>query len=131
MSVTALYASLVAMLFVVLSVRTISTRREGRVEIGDGGNKELLRRMRVHANFAEYAPIALILMALAEVNGLSKPFVHALGATLLVGRLAHAYGLSQTPHVMALRVAGMAMTFTAILAAATACLALALRGPLW
>jgi uncharacterized protein len=131
MPITALYGALLAVLFLVLSFRTIGARRAGRVEIGDGGDRELLRRMRVHANFAEYVPMALILMALAEMQGAYQIIVHAIGAMLLVGRLIHAYGLSQTPHVMPLRVGGMMATFTAIMAAAAACLVLALQSKLW
>lgn len=127
MPITSLYASLLAALLLVLSFRTIGARREGRVEIGDGGNKELLRRMRVHANFAEYVPITLVLMALAESQKLGAIWLHGIGALLLAGRLVHAYGLSQSPHVMPMRVGGMAMTFTAIFAGAAACLALSLQ----
>lgn len=126
MIVTALYAALLALLFLVLSWRTIGARRAARIEIGDGDDKQLLRRMRVHANFAEYVPIALLLMALAESMELPGVALHAIGAVLLVGRLAHAYGLSQTPHIMQLRVFGMMATFTAIIVAAAACLSLSL-----
>ena len=66
MEITALYASLLAPLFILLSVRVIGARRSARVPVGDGGNTVLLRRMRVQANFAEYVPFALLLMALAE-----------------------------------------------------------------
>ena len=65
MEITALYASLLAPLFILLSARVIGARRSAKVPVGDGGNTVLLRRMRVHANFAEYVPFALLLMALA------------------------------------------------------------------
>jgi len=65
LSITAFYAALLAVLFLVLSVRVIGWRRESRVEFGHGEDSELLRRMRVHANFAEYVPFTLLLMALA------------------------------------------------------------------
>ena len=127
MTITALYAALLALVFLVLSFRTIGARRAARIEIGDGADKELLRRMRVHANFAEYVPIALILMALAESLRLPSARLHGIGALLLIGRIVHAYGLSQTPHIMGLRVVGMVATFTAILVAALGCLMLSLR----
>ena len=127
MKITALYAALLAVLFIVLSVRTLSYRRSRKVEIGDGGDRELLRRIRVHSNFAEYVPIALILIGFAESLGLWAPAVHGLGVLLLAGRAVHAYGLSQTPHILAMRVAGMAATFTAIGVAAAACLWFALH----
>ena len=65
MVVTAFYAALLAPLFVVLSVRVILFRRGSGSTLGDGGDPVLLRRIRVQANFAEYVPLALILMGLA------------------------------------------------------------------
>lgn len=125
MPITALYAGLLAFVFVVLSFRTIGARRAAKIEIGDGSDRELLRRMRVHANFAEYVPIALILMALVETMKPTPLLLHAIGITLLGGRVVHAYALSQSPHILPLRVAGMVATLTAIMAAAATCLALA------
>ena len=66
MPITAFYAALLAALFLYLSVRVIGWRRDRRVEFGHGEDFELLRRMRVHANFAEYVPFAIVLMGLAE-----------------------------------------------------------------
>ncbi len=58
MAITAFYAALLALLFVFLSVRVIGWRRVKRVELGHGDDSQLLRRMRVHANFAEYVPFS-------------------------------------------------------------------------
>jgi len=124
--ITALYAGLLALLFLVLSARTILYRRAQKVEIGDGGDRELLRRARVHANFAEYVPFTLVLMGLAESLGTPARGLNTIGIVLLVGRLVHAWGLSQTPHVLALRVAGVAATLAALFGAALACLTRAL-----
>jgi uncharacterized membrane protein YecN with MAPEG domain len=127
MPVTALYAGLLALLLLVLSFRVIAVRRSQRVEIGDGGNRTLLRRMRVHANFVEYAPFALLLMALAETLRPPILLIHVAGLLLVAGRLTHAYGLSSEPHVMPARAAGMMMTFAAILIAALVSVAQGLR----
>jgi uncharacterized membrane protein YecN with MAPEG domain len=126
MKITALYAGLLAPLFVLLAVRVIAARYSSRVAIGDGGNALLQRRMRVQANFAEYVPFALVLMALAEGLGAATWLMHLLGAVLLAGRLSHAWGMSQVREVFAFRSAGMAMSFGVILAAAATCLALAI-----
>ena len=122
LTVTTLYAAPLALLFVVLSFRTIASRRAARVEIGDGDDRELLRRIRVHANFAEYVPLALILIALAELAKVPAPVLHTCGAALLLGRLGHAYALSQSPHILWMRVAGMMGTITAIIVLSVACL---------
>ena len=124
MAVTAFYASLLAAVFLVLSVRTINQRRAARVEIGAGESIELLRRSRVHANFAEYAPYALLLMALAESLKAPPFLLHAAGLALLAGRVMHAYGLSQSPQVLRLRIMGMWLTFAAITVGALACFGL-------
>lgn len=125
MPITAFYASLLALLFLLLSLRVIAQRREARVEIGVGESHELLRRSRVHANFAEYVPFALLLLAFAESLKAPSVALHGLGLMLLVGRLVHAYGLSQTPHIPRLRVFGMWLTLTVIGLAAFLCFLLA------
>ncbi len=124
MPITAFYAALLAGLFLFLSVLVIGWRRERRVEFGHGEDFELLRRMRVHANFAEYVPFALLLMALAESMAPPNLLLHASGIVLVAGRIIHAYGVSQSPPMMRLRTYGMAMTIAAIAIAALTCLAL-------
>ncbi len=124
MQITAFYASLLAVLFLYLSVRVIGRRREQRVELGHGESGELLRRMRVHANFAEYVPFTLLLMGLAESMVPPRIILHAVGITLVAGRLLHAYGLSQTPQILRYRVWGMTLTFLALGVAAMTCFSL-------
>lgn len=125
MPITAFYAALLAFLYLVLSSRVIVWRRAQKVAIGDGADRELLRRIRVHGNFAEYAPLFLILFGLAEQLAAPRPFLHTIGAAFLAGRLLHAYGLSQTPQVLPMRVAGMVLSLLGIGAAAILCLTLA------
>jgi uncharacterized membrane protein YecN with MAPEG domain len=122
--ITAFYASLLTVLYLYLSVRVIGWRRLKRVEIGHAEDAQLLRRMRVHANFAEYAPFALLLMALAESLAPPHILIHLVGLTLVAGRVLHAYGLSQTPQILKYRVWGMQLTFTAMGIAALMCFSL-------
>lgn len=122
MPITALYAALLALLFLYLSTRVIALRRSARVAVGDGGNLLLLRRMRVQANFAEYVPLALLLMGFAESLATPRLILHGLGLCLLAGRVVHAYGVSQPKETIGLRVFGMAMTLSMIAAAAVCCL---------
>lgn len=123
MKTTALYAALLVPLYVALALRVIGARRSARVALGDGGDAVLARRMRVQANFAEYVPFTLVLIALAESLATPAWLLHGLGAALLAGRLAHAWGMSQAKETFAFRVAGMAATFTVLIGAALACLA--------
>ena len=110
MTVTPIYASLIALLFLVLSYRIIIYRRTQRLSLGDYGDKALLARMRAQANCAEYAPTGLILLLLVELQRAPGAAVHILGLMLLAGRLAHGYGFSKHPQIMNLRVAGTALT---------------------
>ena len=126
MAITAFYSALLGLFFVFLSFRVIGWRRLKSVELGHGEDSELLRRMRVHANFAEYVPFALLLMAIAESMTAPRPLIHVAGLILIAGRLMHAYGLSQTPHILRLRVGGMILTFTALALSAIICLSLSL-----
>lgn len=124
MAITAVYASLLALFYIVLSIRVIGSRRGAKVSIGDGGNAMLLRRIRVHGNFAEYVPISLILLGLAESLAAPPWLLHAAGIALLGARAAHAYGVSQTPENFRFRVGGMGTTFTVIGILSVACLSI-------
>ena len=116
MPITALSILPLALLLIALGFRTIAYRRGHQISLGDGGDKQLLQRMRVHANCAEYAPMGLIALALAESLAAPSLWLHAIGVTLVAGRALHAYGMSQSPQLMPLRVGGMVLTFTAIAA---------------
>lgn len=111
MTATPAYAALLGLVFVALSLRTIRLRRRHRVAIGDGGNAELRRAMRVHANFAEYTPLALLLIFFVEHDGAETLLVHALGIALLCGRLLHSWGVSRERENFRYRVSGMLLTF--------------------
>jgi uncharacterized membrane protein YecN with MAPEG domain len=125
MPITAFYASLLAFLFLLLSARVIVQRRDDRVELGANDSSELFRRARVHANFAEYVPMALLLLALTESLKAPTSVIHLLAICLVAGRLLHAYGLSQTPHILKWRTIGMVLTLTVIGIAALLCFTLA------
>ena len=125
-NVTPIYAGLIALLFLALSARVIFYRRSAQVSLGDGADKELLSRIRAQANCAEYAPLGLLLLLLAELQGTPVLILHLLGAALLAGRVMHGVALSIRPQRLNLRVAGMALTLTAIGIAAILCVVLAL-----
>ena len=115
---TPIYAALLALLYVALGVRVVSLRRTLAVSLGDADNPQLRRAIRVHANFAEYVPLALLLMYFVETRTQAGAFVHAIGIALLAGRIMHAYGVSRVDENTHARVVGMALTFAAMLIAA-------------
>ena len=114
LTATPLYAGLLALLFVALSARVIVQRRRAHVSVGDGNDQSLRQKMRVHANFAEYAPIGLVLLGLTELQGAPYWVVHLLGLMLLTGRLAHAAGMGASPQRLSFRVTGMVLTLAMI-----------------
>lgn len=116
--ITPLYAAIFALFFVFLSVRTILIRRKMQVAIGYGDQPRLERAARAHANFSEYVPIGLLLIYFLELRVGSALWIHALGTLLFIGRLSHAYGVSQMNEDFRFRVFGMALTFAAIATAA-------------
>ena len=120
LTITPVFAAVFAVFFVLLSINVIRARRQHKVGIGTGRNKSVERAMRVHANFAEYVPFALLLITLLELNKASNLLLIGLSSLLLVGRLVHAFGVSMENERFTYRVSGMVMTFTVILIAALA-----------
>ena len=131
MFVTPLYAGLLALWFVLLSVRVVNLRRRGN-PFGDNGDIEIKRIVRAQANFAEYVPLALLLMGFLEVTRYSIYLLHALGLTLLIARILHGLALSFGRQVPFGRATGAGLTFIVLLIEAVLCLYQGFRGQwLW
>ncbi|AOH86588.1 GST-like protein [Sphingomonas panacis] len=108
-----------------LAVRTGLIRRQTGVELGDGGNLPLIRRMRAHANFVEYAPFVLMLIALIEVSIGSPVWLWAVSSVFLIARIAHALGMDGMPTG---REAGTFVTFAVLLGLSVYAVALPFTG---
>jgi len=113
-----IYGALLAFVFLWLSARVIRVRGAERVAIGAGASKTLERAIRVHANFAEYAPLALLLILIAELQAAPAALVHGLCLALLLGRGLHAFGMSQEKEDFRVRASCMVLTFAALAGAA-------------
>lgn len=113
----AFYAAVLGLTFVGLSILTIRRRRERSISLGTGADDTLQKRARAHANFAEYVPISLILIAGAILCGAAAWFVHASAGLLIAGRLAHAGAI--LTGTIPFRVIGMVATFLVIISAST------------
>jgi uncharacterized membrane protein YecN with MAPEG domain len=122
MTVTALYAALLTALYLALTAGVIRLRRGRRVDMGDGDDLLLRRRLRGHANFAEYVPLGLLLLLLLEQGAWPFWLLHLLGLTLLAGRLAHAWSFRVPELRLPSRTAGMVLTTTMLGVAAVLCL---------
>ena len=111
MMVTALYAGLLALWYLVLSIRVIRMRGTARINLGDGGDPAMLRRIRAHANFSEYVPLCLLLMTLLEMGHTSIYELHLIGALLLLARVLHGIALAFTEKWLPGRFIGTLLTF--------------------
>lgn len=89
---TTLYAGVLGLLAMGLSVQVGRARAATGISFGDEGNPQLLVAMRRQANFVEYVPLVLILMALLELSGVSATAIHGLGGALVAFRVCHAIG---------------------------------------
>jgi uncharacterized protein len=115
--ITALYAALIAIWAVILSNHVSLSRGKFKIPFGDGGNPEMMLIMRRHANLMENAPMALLVMALAEASGLPAMWAHLFGVVLLVARLVHPFGLSISNPTSPLRIVGAVGTHAVTVAA--------------
>jgi uncharacterized membrane protein YecN with MAPEG domain len=116
MPILALYAGLLALIFIYLSFNIAMSRKKLLIGVGtgDGENKAFECAIRVQANFAEYVPIALILMAIFESNHGHYMVAHIAGITLVVARLLHAYGLGKSSGTSVGRFVGILLTWLVI-----------------
>lgn len=80
-------------IFLVLSVGISYLRITRRVSLGDGGDYLLQRTVRAHANAAEFMPISLLLLLLAEQSGVNAICLWVAAGSLMLGRALHAWGL--------------------------------------
>lgn len=114
--VTALYAGICALFLIVLAARVIRQRRAAGVALFDGGDADLGKRIRAHGNFAEYVPLTMLLLAVAELHGVPLWRLHLIGGLLLAGRVVHVWAID-TENVTR-RVVGMSLTFAALISGA-------------
>lgn len=114
-TVTLIFAAALGLLNLWLGVRVTRIRMTHKVSLGHGDAPRLEARIRAHANFNEYVPIALILMLLIELNIGPSRWLWGLGALLVVGRLVHPLGLAR-PAPNALCEIGAGLTWVVLLA---------------
>jgi hypothetical protein len=118
--IAALYASLLGVLLIALAFKVVQYRRTLRIGVGDGGNKDLERAIRVHANAAEHIPAALLLLLVYELNGGAPAMLHACGGVLFLARVMHAYGLGKSAGTSFGRFWGVVGTWVVMLTLAVA-----------
>lgn len=124
---TAITASLIAVLYLALTVYVGAGRMKFGTGLGDGGHEGLNRRIRMHANLAENAPLLLILLGMTEMTGAYPLMVRIVGAVFVLCRCSHAYGLSMAfgPGRNPFRAIGAGGTFLCMIVLLVALLAAA------
>ena len=124
-SITAAYLGVLALLYAVLGLQVSRLRQGNQVLFGDGGNIKLRSAIRAHANFAEYVPLIVLMVALLEMSGMGALRVHLLMAALLAARLAHPLGMYVGPRSLQFqicRVGGILLTLLVLVASAVSLL---------
>ena len=121
------YAAVLGLMFAVLSFRVANARRTMRIGLGSGGDKQLERYIRVQGNFAEYVPMALLLLTFVELQVWPTWLVHVLCALLLVARVVHAFGVVREPEDFRFRAIGMITTLAVLVVTSV----LLLAGGIW
>ncbi|HEY1506368.1 MAG TPA: MAPEG family protein [Stellaceae bacterium] len=112
------YAAIFTLLYIGLTFRVIALRNSKRVSLGSGGDPALERAIRIHANFIEYVPLALILLTAMEMQRRSLYVLHILCLLLLLGRICHFLALSRENTANPLRGVGVGLTVLVLVSAA-------------
>jgi len=126
--ISSMYIAVLALLMLTLVYLVVKKRMRFNVGIGDEGNKPLLLAIRTHANAVEYIPIALLLLICLENTWQLAWLTHLMGSVLLLGRVLHAVGLSQTSGQSKPRFFGILFTWIMISVSAIAVIAWNLIG---
>lgn len=119
--VTLTMAGTAALINMWLAIRCGQARGKTGVSIGDGGNDLMIRRMRAHANFAEFTPIVLILVGLVEAALGTSTWLWGVSVLYLLGRVAHAFGMDGADKA---RAAGIIITMLATVGLGLAAIAI-------
>jgi uncharacterized membrane protein YecN with MAPEG domain len=134
--ITLLTAGVLGLLYVALSARVVMARAKTNISLGDDADGRILLgeeakapklqiAVRCHANFAEYVPLALILLGGIEAAGAAHWMVTLLAVLLVVARVAHPVGMSR-PAPNPFRFGGILLTWVVMGWASVAALLIAL-----
>ncbi len=109
-------------LAVALGARVMLMRNAKGIPVGDGDDREMRRAMRAYGNFAEWVPLTLLVLLVADLRGASPLLIGALGGGLLVGRLSHGLAMGRSTGSSTGRTVGVALTLLVLCVAGIAAL---------
>ncbi len=117
--VSAVFAAVLGLLLLVLSGMVSRFRLKYQKSLGVTDDRDFEAAIRAQANLVEYAPLGLVMLAIAELNGVPSGLVYWTGMAFVVGRVLHAFGMINGrggPHIA--RMTGILLTWAGILAIA-------------
>ena len=116
--ITLLYAAIGTFIYIFLSIFVMMGRFKFKVSVGDGGSEGMLRRVRMHANAAEYLPLYIIMSLVIEISSGSALFLHVVGIAFMAGRVFHPFGIAKKKAPNLPRFLGINLTIWTLLAMA-------------
>lgn len=123
---TLVAAALGALTNLWLASRIVRRRFSTRTMNGDGGDPALAVTIRAQANYVEYAPFVLILVAAIELSAGPSVWLWGIVAVFTLARIAHPIGMDRpAPNVF--RAGGIMLTWLALVILAIWALAIALE----
>ena len=128
MNITILYAGILSILYGALALLVVYLRNQCQhlYTASETENMQLKRTIRGHANLAEYVPYILLLMFFAESRNTNAWVIHALGVTLVVARVIHAYTFTRDHEILPLRATATVLTLTTLFVSGIYCISLGL-----
>ena len=115
-AIVGFYVALNALLLLALAYNVGSRRgAQKQLQPGDVGDAVLTRAIRAHANFAEHAPLVLLLLLVLALLAFEPLWLHIYGGLFTIGRVVGAFGMMLDKHPNALRFFGNLITGLALL----------------
>lgn len=98
-----------ALILTALAANVSLLRLKHKISTGDGGNKQLLKAIRTHANGIEQLPVfALLLLAMIFVQ-MSQHYLATVAILFTLSRVMHAVGMLYRVHIF--RRVGAGLTY--------------------
>ena len=114
MLLTPLFAAILGLMYIYLSLQVVKIRFSHRISMGVGENRGLEKAVRIHANFAEYVPMTLILLWFVETMLMSQGIVLVAGTLLIIARVMHVIGMAKPREWLILRQLGVVISLSII-----------------
>jgi uncharacterized protein len=112
--ISALYTGVYALLLVAIALLVSRRRLRTRIGLGAGGDAQLERAIRVHANAVEWGLPLLLLLLIAEENRAPPLLLHVCGVVFILARVVHAAALSRISGSSVGRSAGIGLTWAVL-----------------